>query len=209
MASIKRVAPEERADTFVSIRMPKAEKLDVEETARGGGQSISTLGLIALRHWRDTQDDAGAGLLTALITNVITDIGPMAAAFGAPAPSAETAREWLQSPFAYDQAVQAINLLLEAFRPPGEALPPHLQGERWLTAFPASNEGQPVEIDFNAPVRDLGQGAARVALAAVADPNRVAPGKLRRLAALIRQRFPDVAERIRTNLERRRQKEPS
>jgi len=99
-------------------------------------------------------------------------------------------------------------VLLEAFRPPGERLPEHLREARPLPAAPVSGEGPPIEIDFNAQARALGKGAARLALLAVADPDAFPPGtghgKLRRLGVRIRQRFPDIAARLRAELERHR-----
>jgi hypothetical protein len=195
----------DRAGSYVGFRSPLALKEQLEEMARSNGRSLSAEVQTICEVKLAEQDGSGAGLLTALIGEVLVDLGPAAAAFGEPAPSAEVVRDWLLNPFAYDQAVQAINLILEAFRPPGDALPAHLQGPRLMPAAPVSGEGPPIEIDFNAQARDFGQGAARLALAAVADPNVVAPGKLRRLAAHIRQRFPDATERIRANLARKRE----
>jgi hypothetical protein len=179
--------------------------------ARANGRSLSAEVQTICEVKLAEQDDSGAGLLIALIMEVLVDLGPAAAALGAP-PRAEPIRDWIaNSAFAYDQAVQAINVLLEAFRPPGERLPEHLREPRLLPAAPVSGEGPPIETDFNAQARALGEGAARLALLAMADPDALTPGagvgKLRRLGARIRQRFPDIAERIRANLKRRRREE--
>src|SRR5215472_9575236 len=205
----RRVVSDERADAHISTRLPQALKAELEEMAKGESRSLTAQVISIFENYIDARDDSGLGLLTALITAVLADLGPAAAALGA-APSAEATRDWIaSSPFAYDQAVQAINVLLEAFRPPGERLPEHLREPRPLPAAPVSGEGPPIEIDFNGQARALGEGAAGLALLAVADPDALLPGtghgKLRRLGVRIQQRFPDAAERIRANLERHRQ----
>jgi hypothetical protein len=184
----------------LKVRLHDPEHADLRRDAAARGVPMNAVVADAVAEYINREDDAGFGLLLALVFTTVAGLGPAAAAIAHPE-RPETARDWMRDPFAYDQMVQAVKTVLEGLRPPGERLPRHLRKPRRLPAVPVAG-GPPVEIDLNAEARAFGEGSALLALRAITDPNALAPSRLRRLGERIRERFPAVAEYVRTNIER-------
>jgi hypothetical protein len=186
----------------LKVRLHEPVHADLRRDAVARGVPMNSVVADAVAEYINREDDSGFGLLLALVFTTVAGLGPAAAAIAHPE-RPESARDWMRDGFAYDQVCQAIEMILEGLRPPGERLPRHLRKPRRLPAVPVAG-GPPIEIDLNAEARAYGEGSALLALRAITDPDALAPSRLRRLGERIRERFPAVAEYVRTNVERYR-----
>jgi hypothetical protein len=113
---------------YVGFRAPRELKERLETTAATSGRSLSTEAQIRLEKSFEKQDllsDSlelayGARLagIVLLVGNLMKQTGLLGgfASIG----SAEARDKWLDDPYAYDQALKAALIILEAFRPPGD-----------------------------------------------------------------------------------------
>jgi len=116
---------------YVGFRAPRELKERLEAAAARSGRSLSTEAQIRLEKSFEKQDLLGGALELAygphlagilmLASEVTSEVGRLGG-FTSGA-SGEAMDNWLEDPFAYDQAAAAAYMVLDAFRPPGD---PHV-----------------------------------------------------------------------------------
>lgn len=120
---------EKRKRNNVTIRMTDALKTSLEISADDQGRSLSeeieSRLEASIKNVREAEELLGGsyvfGILM-IIGRAIQHTGGMINNFKTGAST--DSPEWLGDPYAYDQAVKAVDQVLEAFRPDGEIAPP-------------------------------------------------------------------------------------
>lgn len=131
-----------------------------------------------------------AGLLT-LLGHAMREVGRVAGFMSTQ--TLEGAENWISDSYAFDQAVQAAEVILKATRPEGDRDPPPY--------LPKGRPFGPGGADLDEVNRNFGIGIAGPYLVAVADPELALHAELKRIGTEVREKLgPDVAERIRQNI---------
>jgi hypothetical protein len=126
------------------------------------------------------------GLLT-LIGHALREAG-RSAGFSA-TNTLDGAENWMLNAYAFDQAVEAANAILEAARPEGDTSPPTF------------TEASPLGLNLSEVYRNLGFGIAGPYLAATADPELAVSPDLKRIGAEAREKLGSaVVERIKRSV---------
>lgn len=182
----------------LSVRISPDLRDQMEKAAQQFERSLTQetelrlqLSFAADRHLTDALDLAFGPQLSALLLLIgrVMNTTGRSAGFSA-TNTLEGAEDWISNGYAYDQAVEAANAILEAARPEGDATPP---------AAGVSLLG----LDLAEVHRNLGLGIAGPYLAAVADPESAISADLKRIGDETREKLGDVvSDRIARNISR-------
>jgi hypothetical protein len=172
----------------LSVRISPELRDQMEKAAQQSERSLTQetelrlqLSFAADRHLMDALALAFGEPLSALLLLIgrVMNTTGRSAGFSA-TNTLEGAEDWVSNGFAYDQAVEAANAILEAARPEGDAA-----SSAFLSGL------------------DLGVGMAMPYLTAVADPNAGITANLQRIGRETRERLGDeVADRIARSIRR-------
>jgi hypothetical protein len=106
----------------------------------------------------------------------------------------EGAEGWMSNSYAFDQAVEAANAVLEALRPVGDPSP--------TADLPKGQPFGPEEVDLGELYRNLGVSIAGPYLAAVVDPEAAISADLHRFGADVAGKLGETApDRIKRNID--------
>lgn len=139
-------------------------ELRLEHTFKAGNAVFDALDLAYGRHW--------TGILLA-ISNLVQVTGSRAVFLSQW--KVDSGEDWETDPYAYDQVVRGITLVLESFRPKGAIEAP----------------SAPLNMPFpQEALQKLGEGFARTLLEGLADPKKAGPAwPFHRDADAIRERL--------------------
>jgi TraY domain len=182
---------DEGPSEHVGFRASKGLKEQLEAAAAASGRSLSTEAQFRLERSFAGEDSAGLWLLLAGLDHVVGHLGVVAAVIShlaavpagvrTIAPADNAVSNWLRNGFAFDQACEAITLILEALRP---------EGDRWLPQATMAGYALPML-------------SALPLLVALVRPEASDDHKLRRLAEQMRRKLgPEIGERVLANLDK-------
>jgi hypothetical protein len=175
----------ERKRNNLTIRVRDALREDLGKSAAANQRSVSEETEMRLLHSFQVNDFVRQALslaygprtaaLALILAYVIHETGTHAGFLSTLTP--DGARDWRAIPFAFDQAVKAVDIVMKAFRPSGEIVPPQLGAD-----------------SLNATYLRLGELMAAGALEAVKNPQR--GGGIGDWAQPIRELLGDAASSL-------------
>lgn len=194
-------APSDTVDLKVRMREPLRAALEKAASETGGSMNAEAVRRLEASFERSNLHrevlslmyGSQLGGLLMMIGSTLHDVGPHAAFSSTH--TLEGSQRWLDDPYAFDQAVNAVNGILEALRPPGEPMvPPSL-----------TSLGQ-IDPALGRSAADMGRGFASAMVSAVAGAGRPshAPSlQLQNDGAEIADMLGSVAKRLASGTKRR------
>jgi hypothetical protein len=174
---------------YFNTRLSDDLKARLEDAAKKSGHSLSEE--IEARLEKSVQEEALAPLLDVL-GKVMQDTGLLASIYAGRTFNAYSG-DWLNDAYAYDQAIAAALLVLNALRPDGDRAPPAPFQPQVVFRDP----GFPAELLESEPGRQAAEAGVRIAagaLEAIANPER--GGDIGNWARPMRARLGHLARRI-------------
>jgi hypothetical protein len=196
----KPATPGERSALGLRVTPQIKEQLDGTARQHGRTQSQEAERRIELTFRAEDQFEQGleliygrqlGGLLT-LLGHVIREAGRSAGFTSSN--TLEGAEGWMSNPYAFDQAVEAANAVLEALRPVGDPSP--------TADLPKGQPFGPAGVDLGGLYRNLGVSMAGPYLAAIVDPEAAISADLHRFGADVAGKLGEtVTARIKRNID--------
>ena len=164
----KQPAPKrERPGEYVGFRSPTNLKEKLERAAKAASRSLSSEAQFRLERSFDRENlltdalDLAYGPRTAALVLMIAEAMDATGSYSgfAKIGTLEGSRNWTDDPYSYDQVVQSIITILEAFRPEGTPESPHKRdqvGEDMTALFANMGRGF-----ANGILEEVARGAAR------------------------------------------------
>lgn len=109
------------------LRLPNDLRSRVEKASKDRNVSINAEILLRLERSFEMEDRFGGPQVVDLVETIATvmkTVGEHAMMYDDDLTSIDQLRDWLFQPYAFEQAKQAVNAVLEAYRPKGEIVAP-------------------------------------------------------------------------------------